>query len=261
MIREDIKTTAGVVLLTGPTGSGKTTTLYTFLNALNNDDVKIITLEDPVEYQLPGINQVQVNSDIGFDFSAGLRSIVRQDPDIIMLGEIRDKETAQIALQSALTGHLVFSTVHTNDAASAYTRLLDLGVEEFLLNAALVSIVAQRLARKICSECSEPHPDQAELIEKYQLQALADRFHLAEINLKHGKGCEHCSNSGYKGRMAVIEYLACDDDIKAMPKDSDFIPKAKKHNNELNRRTLLEDGFYKAICGLTTIDEVVRIAG
>jgi general secretion pathway protein E len=261
LIRQDIKTTAGVVLLTGPTGSGKTTTLYTFLNALNNDDVKIITLEDPVEYQLPGINQVQVNSDIGFDFSAGLRSIVRQDPDIIMLGEIRDKETAQIALQSALTGHLVFSTVHTNDAASAYTRLLDLGVEEFLLNAALVSIVAQRLARKICPQCTEAHPDAQQLIEKYQLQALADKFSLPEITLKHGAGCEHCSQSGYKGRMAVTEYLRCDDEIKAMPKDSNFIPKAKKHNAEMQRRTLLEDGFYKAILGLTTIDEVVRIAG
>ncbi len=261
MIREDIKTTAGVVLLTGPTGSGKTTTLYTFLNALNNDDVKIITLEDPVEYQLPGINQVQVNSDIGFDFSAGLRSIVRQDPDIIMLGEIRDKETAQIALQSALTGHLVFSTVHTNDAASAYTRLLDLGVEEFLLNAALVSIVAQRLARKICEKCSQPHPDSQVLIEKYQLQALADKFSLPQINLQQGTGCEHCSNSGYKGRMAVTEYLRCDDEIKAMPKDSDFIPKAKNHNAEMQRRTLLEDGFYKAILGLTTVDEVVRVAG
>jgi general secretion pathway protein E len=261
MIREDIKTTAGVVLLTGPTGSGKTTTLYTFLNALNNDDVKIITLEDPVEYQLPGINQVQVNSDIGFDFSAGLRSIVRQDPDIIMLGEIRDKETAQIALQSALTGHLVFSTVHTNDAASAYTRLLDLGVEEFLLNAALVSIVAQRLARKICTECSEPHPQAEQIIEKYQLDVLAEKFSLSAISLMQGKGCDHCSQSGYKGRMAVTEYLRCDDEIKAMPKDSDFIPKAKKHNAEMQRRTLLEDGLYKAILGLTTVDEVIRVAG
>ncbi len=261
LIREDIKTTSGVVLLTGPTGSGKTTTLYTFLNALNNDDVKIITLEDPVEYQLDGINQVQVNSDIGFNFSAGLRSIVRQDPDIIMLGEIRDKETAQIALQSALTGHLVFSTVHTNDAASAYTRLLDLGVEEFLLNAALVSIVAQRLARKICEHCAQPAEDSAQLIEKYHLQSLADKFNIAEIKLTKGAGCEKCGKSGYKGRMAVVEYLRCDNEIKAMPKDSDFIPKAKLHNHSLKRRTLLEDGLYKAILGLTTIEEVVRIAG
>ncbi|MEW6989428.1 GspE/PulE family protein [Colwelliaceae bacterium 6441] len=261
LIRQDIKTTSGVVLLTGPTGSGKTTTLYTFLNALNNDDVKIITLEDPVEYQLEGINQVQVNSDIGFDFSAGLRSIVRQDPDIIMLGEIRDKETAQIALQSALTGHLVFSTVHTNDAASAYTRLLDLGVEEFLLNAALVSIVAQRLARKICSHCIEDNPESEKLIEKYQLELLAKKFNVPSITLKIGTGCEKCSQSGYKGRMAVTEYLRCDDEIKAMPKDSSFIPKAKAHNNKMQRRTLLEDGLYKAILGLTTIDEIVRVAG
>ncbi len=261
LIKEDIKTTSGVILLTGPTGSGKTTTLYTFLNALNNDDVKIITLEDPVEYQLPGINQVQVNSDIGFTFATGLRSIVRQDPDIIMLGEIRDKETAQIAMQSALTGHLVFSTVHTNDAASAYTRLLDLGVEEFLLNAALVSIVAQRLATKICDSCAVYHSDSAALTKKYQLKKIAGQFNLTEINLKQGTGCEQCSNTGYKGRMAVTEYLRCDDAIKAMPKDSNFIPKAKKYNQELNRRNLLEDGLYKAILGLTTIDEVVRIAG
>ena len=261
MIREDIQTTAGVVLLTGPTGSGKTTTLYTFLNALNNDDVKIITLEDPVEYQLEGINQVQVNSDIGFNFAAGLRSIVRQDPDVIMLGEIRDRETAQIALQSALTGHLVFSTVHTNDAASAYTRLLDLGVEEFLLNAALVSIVAQRLARKVCGHCAQPHPEAERLIAQYQLQPLADKYNGGHIELMHGKGCPECAFSGYKGRMAVIEYLRCDEAIAAMPKDADFIPKAKSHNAEQGRRTLMEDGLFKAICGLTTIDEVARVAG
>jgi general secretion pathway protein E len=260
-IKDDIKTTSGVILLTGPTGSGKTTTLYTFLNALNNDDVKIITLEDPVEYKLAGINQVQVNSDIGFDFAAGLRSIVRQDPDIIMLGEIRDKETAQIALQSALTGHLVFSTVHTNDAASAYTRLLDLGVEEFLLNAALVSIVAQRLARKICDGCSEPLPDASEMIDKYKLHEFRARFALPEINLRHGSGCSICANTGYKGRLAVTEYLQCDEKIKAMPKDSGFISSAKAYNSSIMRRNLLEDGLYKAVQGLTTIEEVLRVAG
>jgi general secretion pathway protein E len=261
MIKKDIQSTAGVVLLTGPTGSGKTTTLYTFLNALNTEDVKIITLEDPVEYQLPGINQVQVNSEIGFDFAAGLRSIVRQDPDVIMLGEIRDKETAQIALQSALTGHLVFSTVHTNDAASAYTRLLDLGVEEFLLNAALVSVVAQRLARKVCSACSEPHPQSEVLIKEYNLAALSDKYDLNHIDLRHGAGCELCAHTGYKGRMAVTEYLSCDDTIKALPKGADFIGQAKAHNASLKRRTLLEDGLYKAIQGFTTIDEVLRVAG
>lgn len=260
-IKHDIKKTAGVVLLTGPTGSGKTTTLYTFLNALNNSDVKIITLEDPVEYQLEGVNQVQVRSDIGFDFASGLRSIVRQDPDVIMLGEIRDKETAQIALQSALTGHLVFSTVHTNDAASAYTRLLDLGVEEFLLNAALVSVVAQRLARKVCSSCSKPVVDQKELIEKFNLLAFCEKFGLEEINLRQGIGCEECAHTGYKGRIAITEYLECDDYIKALPKNADFISHARAHNTKLKRRNLIEDGIFKALNGITTLEEVMRVAG
>lgn len=260
-IKEDLKSTAGVVLLTGPTGSGKTTTLYTFLNELNNDDVKIITLEDPVEYQLEGVNQVQVNADIDFDFSAGLRSIVRQDPDIIMIGEIRDQETARIAMQSALTGHLVFSTVHTNDAPSAYTRLLDLGVEDFLLNAALVSIIAQRLARKICPHCTKPHENAESLINKYQLKELAQKTGIKEIKLVNTVGCPECSNTGYKGRMAVIEYLRSDDEIVAIPKDEHFIPKAKKHNASIGGRTLLEDGLAKAILGLTTIDEIIRVCG
>lgn len=260
-VDQDLKKTAGVILLTGPTGSGKTTTLYTFLNELNTDDVKIITLEDPVEYQLEGINQVQVNSDIGFDFSAGLRSIVRQDPDIIMLGEIRDKETARIAMQSALTGHLVFSTVHTNDAASAYTRLLDLGVDEFLLNAALVSIVAQRLARRTCPHCATPDPEAEHLVPQYDLRELADKYHLVGINLMKGTGCDECGHTGYKGRIAVNEYLRCDEEIMKLPKDSDFISKARQYNSDSGRRNLLEDGFYKALLGQTTIEEVLRVAG
>lgn len=259
-ILEDLQTTAGVILLTGPTGSGKTTSLYTFLNKLNTPGVKIITLEDPVEYQLDGINQVQVQSDIGFDFAAGLRSIVRQDPDIIMLGEIRDKETAGIAMQSALTGHLVFSTVHTNDAPSAYTRLLDLGVEEFLLNAALVSIVAQRLVRRLCPHCAVPAEHQHELIHKYNLSAMADVFDL-KLNLKQAKGCEHCNHSGFQGRVAIIEYLRCSDAIKAVPKDQNFIQKARLINKEQGARTLLEDGLFKAIQGITTVEEVLRVAG
>lgn len=259
-ILQDLQTTAGVILLTGPTGSGKTTSLYTFLNKLNTPGVKIITLEDPVEYQLDGINQVQVQSDIGFDFAAGLRSIVRQDPDIIMLGEIRDKETAGIAMQSALTGHLVFSTVHTNDAPSAYTRLLDLGVEEFLLNAALVSIVAQRLVRRLCPHCAVPAEDQSELDHKYALTALAARFQVP-LHLKQAVGCEHCNHTGFQGRLAVIEYLRCSDAIKAVPKDQNFIQKARVINKEQGGRTLLEDGLLKAIQGTTTIEEVLRVAG
>lgn len=260
-IKEDLKHTAGVILLTGPTGSGKTTTLYTFLNELNSDQVKIITLEDPVEYQLDGINQVQVKPEIDFDFSKGLRSIVRQDPDIIMVGEIRDEETARIAMQSALTGHLVFSTVHTNDAPSAYTRLLDLGVEEFLLNAALVSIIAQRLARKLCPHCSEIDENSGELIEAYNLAELAEISGISEIQLKKPVGCEECGNTGYSGRMAIIEYLRSDNEIKALPKDENFIGKAKKHNQSTGGRTLLEDGLVKAMNGTTTIDEVVRVCG
>lgn len=253
-ILEDLKSTAGVILLTGPTGSGKTTSLYTFLNELNTEKVKIITLEDPVEYQLDGVNQVQVNSDIGFDFSAGLRSIVRQDPDIIMVGEIRDKETASIAMQSALTGHLVFSTVHTNDAPSAYTRLVDLGVEEFLLNAAIVSVMAQRLVRKICPHCSIEHPDSNRLKERYALEQYT-----VDINLKQAKGCSQCSNSGYRGRMSIMEYLRCDERIRALSKDHYFIPEARRLNKANGNRTLLEDGLLKACKGLTTIDEVLRV--
>jgi general secretion pathway protein E len=260
-IKQDLQSTAGVVLLTGPTGSGKTTTLYTFLNELNNDDVKIITLEDPVEYQLEGVNQVQVKPEIGFDFSTGLRSIVRQDPDIIMIGEIRDKETARIAMQSALTGHLVFSTVHTNDAPSAYTRLLDLGVEEFLLNAALVAIIAQRLARKICPHCAEKIENSQELIDKYQLETLAQQNGIASINLLSANGCQVCGNTGYKGRMAVIEYLRSDINIRSIAKDEQFIEKAKAYNRSIGNRTLLEDGLVKAMQGLTTIDEVIRVCG
>lgn len=260
-VLQDIRTTAGVILLTGPTGSGKTTSLYTFLHRLNSPEIKIITLEDPVEYQLEGVNQVQVQPDIGFDFAAGLRSIVRQDPDVIMLGEIRDKETASIAMQSALTGHLVFSTVHTNDAPSAYTRLLDLGVEEFLLNAALVSIVAQRLVRCLCPHCSIPAEDLEVLIARYQLQSVADRFNTGHIGLKQSVGCEHCNHTGFKGRVAIIEYLRCDDEIKQIPKDESFILKAKDTNRKRGGRNLLEDGILKALQGTTTLDEVLRVAG
>jgi len=256
-IIEDLSSTAGVILMTGPTGSGKTTTLYTFLNRLNSDDVKIITLEDPVEYQLDGINQVQVNSEIGFTFESGLRSIVRQDPDIIMLGEIRDKETARIAMQSALTGHLVFSTVHTNDAPSAFTRLLDLGVEEYLLNAAIISIVAQRLARKLCSHCAEPFNDE-EVITKYQLDKL---FPEHTIAMRKPIGCSSCNNTGYQGRTAIIEYLRCTEEIKSLEKSQDFIAQAKELNKDAGGRTLLEDGLFKVIQGITTIDEVIRVAG
>ena len=260
-IAEDLAKTSGVILMTGPTGSGKTTTLYTFLNQLNGDDVKIITLEDPVEYQLPGLNQVHVRPDIGFDFSAGLRSVVRQDPDVIMVGEIRDRETCQIAMQAALTGHLVFSTVHTNDAPSAFTRLLDLGVEEFLLNAALVSILAQRLARRLCDDCAIPSKGQAELFEEYNLSKLTERFGLVDWQLRIAKGCEQCANTGYRGRLAIIEYLRCDDGLRAIPKDDQFLVNAKNYNESRGGRDLIEDGLLKALQGKTTLEEVYRVCG
>lgn len=259
-ILEDLEVTSGVILLTGPTGSGKTTSLYTFISRINSSEVKIITLEDPVEYQLAGVNQVQVQPEIGFDFARGLRSIVRQDPDIIMVGEIRDRETASVAMQSALTGHLVFSTVHTSDAPSAFTRLLDLGVEEFLLNAALRSIVAQRLVRRLCA-CSKAHPDAEQLMARYQLAALAERSGLAQPNLRQSVGCDDCGQTGYRGRLAIVEYLRCDDAIAAMDKGERFIAEAREHMRTLGGRSLIEDGLLKALSGDTTVEEVFRVAG
>ena len=260
-INEDLKRTSGVILMTGPTGSGKTTTLYTFLNKLNGKDVKIITLEDPIEYQLEGLNQVHVRPEIGFDFSAGLRSVVRQDPDVVMVGEIRDKETCQIAMQAALTGHLVFSTVHTNDAPSAFTRLLDLGVEEFLLNAALVSIMAQRLARKLCDHCAVPVNDPKAIFAEYNLAPLAKQFDVKKWTLMEAVGCESCGHTGYKGRLAVIEYLRCDDHLRTIPKDDQFLINAKNYNRSRGGRDLLEDGMLKVLAGKTTVEEIYRVCG
>ncbi len=260
-VREDLQKTAGVILMTGPTGSGKTTSLYTFLHQLNEDGVKIVTLEDPVEYQLKGLNQVQVKPDIGFDFRAGLRSVVRQDPDVIMVGEIRDKETCQIAMQAALTGHLVFSTVHTNDAPSAFTRLLDLGVEEFLMNAALISIMAQRLVRKLCTHCALPSPKSHRIIEQNSLKELATRFGWNSMKIMEAKGCEHCSETGFNGRIAIIEYLRCDEGLRAIQKDDQFLPRAREHNRKSGQRNLLEDGLLKVLEGKTTVEEVLRVCG
>lgn len=262
-LEEDIAKTAGVILLTGPTGSGKTTSLYSFLNKINTEGVKIITLEDPVEYQLDGVNQIQVNNDIGFDFAKGLRSIVRQDPDTIMLGEIRDKETAQIAMQSSLTGHLVFSTLHTNDAPGSFTRLLDLGVEEFLLNASIISVVAQRLARTNCSHCLELLND--EEVERYcnlyPLREIAEKYNGGKMELKRGVGCPKCSGSGYVGRIALIEYLRCDDYIKQLNKNDNFAATAHRYMHDNSVRTLFEDGLLKTVQGKSTIEEISRVAG
>ena len=257
----DICKTSGVILLTGPTGSGKTTTLYSALNQINREDRKIITVEDPIEYQLEGINQVQVNSDIGYDFPNALRSIVRQDPDVIMIGEIRDRDTSKIAMQASLTGHLVFSTLHTNDAPSAFTRLLDLGVEDYLLNAALVSIIAQRLVRKLCPHCKEKVADALSLIRSYEMEHLLDIAGRPEPEIYRPVGCSLCEKSGYKGRVGIMEYMSHDNALKTMEKDAHFVYNARKHMRENGVRNLMEDGMLKALKGITSVEEVVRVAG
>jgi general secretion pathway protein E len=258
-IKKDLEKTAGVVLLTGPTGSGKTTTLYSFLSRLNNSERKIISLEDPVEYQIEGINQIQVNADIGFTFAKGLRSILRQDPDVLMVGEIRDRETAEIAIQSSLTGHLVLSTVHTNDAPSAFVRLLDLGVDEFLINAGVVAIVAQRLIRKVCECCAKTkHYKLLSIEEKAIFNGVSES---TDFNVKEAVGCKQCNNTGYKGRIAIIEYLPNSPEIQKIKKDEYFVKKAEDYMLSNHYFTLKQDGLKKVISGQTTMSEVLRVVG
>lgn len=243
----------GIVLVTGPTGSGKTTTLYGALHKINSPEKKIITVEDPVEYQLKGINQIQVKPQIGLDFTNTLRHIVRQDPDIIMIGEIRDLDTAEIAIQSALTGHVVFSTLHTNDAPSAITRLLDMGVENFLLSSTVRGVLAQRLVRLICPSCKEADTSTADREELLKLGIGND------VPLYRGAGCEQCSHTGYFGRAGIFELLIIDDDIRKLTlKDADsnqIRAMARQHG----MRTLLEDGAEKIKAGITTLSEVFRV--
>lgn len=243
----------GIILVTGPTGSGKTTTLYGALDKINSPDKKIITVEDPVEYQLKGVNQIQVKSQIGLNFANTLRHIVRQDPDIIMIGEIRDLETAEIAIQSALTGHLVFSTLHTNDAPSAITRLLDMGVENFLLSSTIRGILAQRLVRIICPACKELDASTA---NKEELGILGlDK----DTPLYAGKGCDKCASTGYYGRTGIFELLVVDDDIrKSVLKNADS-NELRSLAREHGMRTLLKDGADKVKAGITTITEVLRV--
>lgn len=260
VLNEDISRSAGVILLVGPTGSGKTTTLYSCLNKINTEDKKIITIEDPVEYQLDGINQIQVRPEIGYDFLTALRSILRQDPDVIMIGEIRDRETARVAMQSSMTGHLVFSTVHTNDAPAAYTRLIDLGVEEYLINSSLISVIAQRLVRKVCSDCARPGPLDDTTIKTYALDVLAGKHNIETLQAMEAVGCPACNHTGYRGRVGIMEYLRCTPEIKTMPKDSKFSLDARKYMSDNNIRSLSDDGFLKVLKGITTIDEVLRVS-
>jgi len=246
----------GIVLVTGPTGSGKTTTLYTALTALSTPDRKVLTIEDPVEYQLAGVNQVQVKPQIGLTFAGALRSFLRQDPDIMMVGEIRDLETAEIAVQAALTGHLILSTLHTNDAASAVTRLLDMGVEDYLLTSTINGVAAQRLVRTLCPACREAYKPLPELVEKLGLARLAGSRPLL---LHRAKGCEACNHTGYRGRSAIVEVLSVDDPIRqAILKNTDA-GAIERLACEAGMQSMYAHGLKKALAGVTTIEDVMRV--
>ena len=253
-----IKLPDGVVLVTGPTGSGKTTTLYACLGQINTPDKKLITVEDPVEYQISGINQVQVNKDVGLDFSAALRSILRQAPNIVMIGEIRDAETADIAMEAALTGHLVFSTLHTNDAPSAVTRLLDIGVKPFLVASALRAAMAQRLVRAICEKCKESYaPTEREI---KMLTGLASGTNATVPDtMYHGAGCDRCGKTGYKGRKGIFEIFKVDDTIQRLIFDHAPATLLRQRAREMGMRTLREDGMLKVASGMTSLAEVLRV--
>jgi type IV pilus assembly protein PilB len=244
----------GIVLVTGPTGSGKTTTLYACLNFINRPDRKIITVEDPVEYELPGINQVMVREDVGMTFAAALRAMLRQAPNIIMLGEIRDLETASIAINASLTGHMVFSTLHTNDAPSAVARLSDIGVKPFLIASAVRGILAQRLVRKLCPDCKAPYTMNAKELRQLGL----DVGQLQGASVMGPKGCNRCRSSGYKGRMVIAEIFKIDDEVRTMINQQLTTPQLRKRARELGMRTLREDGVRKVLAGITTAEEIIE---
>ncbi len=252
-----IKSPNGVILMTGPTGSGKTTTLYAALGVLNTPEHKLMTLEDPIEYQIAGINQVQIHADIGLTFPVGLRSLLRQSPDVILVGEIRDLETAENAIRAALTGHLVFSTLHTNDAASATSRLIDMGVKPYLVASSVQAIIAQRLVRRICSNCKEAYtskPEEFAIIgynpEEYE-----------GVQLFKGKGCERCNNTGFRGRTAIHEIMVMDSEIRRRVIRSEAATRIKRYAVSKGMRTLRKDGFEKSLLGWTTFTEIYEAVG
>jgi len=246
----------GIILVTGPTGSGKTTTLYSCLNHINKPDKKIITVEDPVEYELAGINQVMVKTDIGMTFAAALRAMLRQAPNIIMVGEIRDAETAGIAINAALTGHLVFSTLHTNDAPSAVARLADIGVKRFLIASSVRAIMAQRLVRKLCDGCKT-----AAILDDKQMRALnMDPTQMTRGTIMGPEGCDVCSDRGYRGRMGIFEIFKVDDEVRHLVNDENLsAPQLRKRARELGMRTLREDGIRKLLAGVTSAEEVISV--
>lgn len=277
IVHLQIKKPNGMVLITGPTGSGKTTTLYTIMDIINTPEVNISTVEDPVEYRMPRINQTQVKPKIGMTFAAGLRSLLRQDPDIIMVGEIRDKETMEIALHAAMTGHLVLSTLHTNSAAGALPRLLDMGAEPFLVASTVNVIIAQRLVRRLCPDCRTEH-----ILDEKELKTIEDNFNIDKLlefirkseelknkinpNVKWGnikfyrsKGCEHCKNEGYHGRVGIYEVLEIDEDIEKLITQATSTETIEYKAREKGMATMVEDGFIKAVQGITSIEEILRV--
>jgi general secretion pathway protein E len=255
LLKNLVKSPNGIVLITGPTGSGKTTTLYAILSSINKPEINIITIEDPVEYQIKGISQIQVNPKIDLTFARGLRSIVRQDPDIILIGEVRDKETAEIAVQSALTGHLVFSTLHTNDSASAITRLVDIGIEPFLISSSVIAVAAQRLVRVLCSHCKKPYTPDGMALKSTGITP----DHVKNTTIYRASGCEKCFNTGYRGRIGIFEIMVLNGKLKNLilkTYDSNLIKKEALNHNMI---TLRQDGIQKVLDGITTIEEVLRV--
>ena len=244
----------GVFLVTGPTGSGKSTTLYSALNYINHPDRKIITVEDPVEYEMSGINQVGVKRDVGMTFSAALRSMLRQAPNIIMVGEIRDKETAEIAINASLTGHMVFSTLHTNDAPSAVSRLVDIGIKPFLVSASIRSVLAQRLVRKICPKCKESTVPEGRLLNSLGIRP----DQISNATFMTGTGCEHCNNTGFRGRIGVFEMFNVNEEIEQMIYEEVSLVALRERSREMGMRTMREDGIRKVLAGVTTPDEVLK---
>ena len=247
----------GAILVTGPTGSGKSTTLYATLNIINSPEKNVITVEDPVEYRLNGINQVQVNSKAGMTFAAALRSILRCDPDIVMVGEVRDRETASIAIESALTGHLVLTTLHTNDAPGALSRLTEMGIEPFLTSSAVDCVLAQRLARRLCSECKEPYEPSQEMLKKNDFPP--EVFEMEKVTLYRPKGCSRCNGTGYKGRLGIYEVMIVSEAIRRLTverKSGDEIARVAQAEGMKNLR---EDGIDKVLAGQTSIEEIARV--